>query len=587
MLICRQFHESEEALEDSSFEASDKSDSDDDHGFVLGLAKKPHFRYLHPPTEHIHQLWQIFIENVDPLTKIVHVPSLQPAIQKATTDIERGPRNFEALMFAIYAAAVMSLNDDECKRRLGEPREHLLSHYTSATKWALSQAKFMGTMNIVVLQALVLHLFSVRIFYGPRTVWTLTGVAIRIAEGIGLHRDAASLRAPPFEAEIRARIWWQLKMHDSRATELIGLAKFRGFDSGDDTCKPSANINDNELYPGMPSPATSSTKLTDMIFVVFKTELASFARRRGAKFREQEKNTNQLDDIAARSDQETKEDFIKDIEETLERKYLRYCDPSQPLQLLTMLVAQFSLNVVRFVAHHPRRWASQEQTPKSEQEYVWTISIALLEQHDTIQSDRRLQGFAWHAGYFLHWHVLIHVLDTLRAKPLMPDIHKAWRLVEATYRNNPDMISSLKKPIHVAVGNLCLNAFNAYEAALMHKGMNILDEPDYITKLRQQREAAKARRKARATRDPRFSLSEGDFNTNKPQQNSSFQSTNLDQENESDPFWLASGLNNNVYRTAGDIMSTDTDFMLAQDYNLENVTDQGIDWAQWDAWLDE
>lgn len=537
------------------------------------------------------------------------MPSLQPAIQKATTNIESVPRNFEALMFAIYAAAVMSLDDDECKRRLGGPRETLLSHYTSATKRALSRAKFMGTTSIVVLQALVLHIFSVRNLYGPRTVWTLTGVAIRIAEGIGLHHDGASLGVTPFEAEIRARIWWQLKMHDFRATELIGLAKFRGLNSDDNACKPPANINDNELWPGMSSPATGSTKITDMIFFVLKIELASFAKRGGAKVRRHEQHTDQLDDIAARSDQKTKDELIKDIEETLEEKYIRYCDPSEPLQLLTMLVARFTLHVVRFLTHHPRRWVNQEQTPKSEQEYVWKISVELLEQQDLIQSDRRLQGFAWYSAYYLQWHVLIHVLDTLRNKPLMSDVHKAWRLVEATYKDNPDMSSSTKKPIHVAVGNLCLKAFNAYEAALMRKGMTISHVPDYITKLRQQRQAARARRQARDARsmeaeaaksyeplavietrtrpDSIISPSKADSNTEKPQQTPSLKSTCLTQASESESFWLNDCLDDSLYGTSSDVMNLDTDFLLAQDYGLEDAADQSIDWAQWDAWLGE
>lgn len=34
-------------------------------------------------------------------------------------------------------------------------------------------------------------------------------------------------------------------------------------------------------------------------------------------------------------------------------------------------------------------------------------------------------------------------------------------------------------------------------------------------------------------------------------------------------------------------MNMDTDFLLAQDYNLEDATDQSIDWAQWDSWLGE
>ena len=528
-------------------------------------------------------------------------------MQRATSDIERVPRNFEALMFAIYAAAVMSLNDDECKRRFGEPHETLLSHYTSAAKWALSRAKFMGTNSIIVLQALVLHIFSVRNIGGPRTIWTLTGAAIRIAESMGLHRDGASLGVPPFEAEIRSRIWWQLKMHDFRAAELVGLAKFRGFNSDENTCQPPANINDNELYPGMTLPVTSSTKITDMTFLVFKTELAGFAKRNGAKFRLQEKNSNQLDDIAARSDERTKDAMIEEIEEILEGKYLRYCDPSKPLQLLTMLVARSSVNIVRFLTHHPRRWVSQAQTPKSEQEYVWKVSIALLEQQDIIQSDPRLRGFAWHAAYFQPWHVLIHVLDTLRAKPLAPESYKTWRLIEATYENNPDIISNTKKPIHVAVGNLCLNAYMAYEAALKQAGMNISPEPDYITKLRQQREAAKSRRKVRDARSREIavapnhipihyiemrkgpgsamSLPVGDFNTNEPQQNPSYFVTGLNQASEGEAFWLNGGLDDSLYGMSRDIMNMDTDFMLAQDF--EDATDQSIDWTQWDAWLGE
>jgi hypothetical protein len=105
---------------------------------------------------------------------------------------------------------------DECERRLGQDREKLLSYYVSATKWALSRANFMGTSSIVVLQALTLHLYTIRLSYGPRTVWTLTGVVVRIAKAMGLHRDGAELGLPPFEAEIRRRIWFQIKGHDFR-----------------------------------------------------------------------------------------------------------------------------------------------------------------------------------------------------------------------------------------------------------------------------------------------------------------------------------------------------------------------------------
>jgi hypothetical protein len=579
-------------LEDSSYDASDAGASEDDFGFVVGVVPKPNTRCPHPPNEHMHQLWQIFIENVDPLTKVVHVPTLQPAIKKATTEIGSVPRSFEALMFAIYSAAVMSLKDDECKRRLGEPRKTLLSRYTSATKAALSRAKFMGTTSIVVLQALMLHLLSVRDIYEPRTLWTLTGVAVRIAEAMGLHRDGASLGLPPFEAEIRRRIWWQLKMNDSRTAELSGLAKFQGFDANVNTSKLPANINDDELHPGMSSPAIESTKPTDMIFCVLRSELGSIAAAHAAKFRQLGKDGCLYDDYTSRNDMGEKEEFIKEVEEILETKYLRYCDPSQPLQLMTMLVARSALDVGRFITHHPRRWASQEQTPESERQYVWNVSIKILENYDVVQSTRQLQRFAWHTAFFLQWHAFIHVLDTLRANPLMPDAVKT------------------KKTTHRAVGNLCLKAFNAREAALMNEGKSIPRAPEYITNLRQQREAAKARSKARDVKskdteaipgydqpkangmrirpDSSTTLSRGHFESHEPQQNLSSQLTSFDQASDpvdSDVFWFTKAFGDDLLGTSSDIMNMDTDFMLAQDHSLGDTTGQTINWTQWDTWL--
>ena len=201
---------------DSSNDTSDPETSDDD--LVLSSRPKSKTRLRHPPPERIHQLWQIYIENVDPLMKVVHVPTIRPAIQKAASNLRNIPRSFEALMFAIYGAAIMSLRDDGCcEQRFGEPRKTLLSRYISATKAALSRAEFTGTLSLVVLQALVLHLFSVRDIYEPRVVWSLTGVAVRIAQVIGLERDGETLGLPPFEAEMRRRVWWILKSHDFRA----------------------------------------------------------------------------------------------------------------------------------------------------------------------------------------------------------------------------------------------------------------------------------------------------------------------------------------------------------------------------------
>lgn len=113
-----------------------------------------------------------------------------------------------------------------------------------------------------------------------------------------------------------------------------------------------------------------------------------------------ERNSSQWDLYASGSDNVEIDETFREVEEILETKYLRYCDPSQPLHLMTMLMARFAMSVVRFLTHHLRRSASVEQIPLSERQWVWEISIKLLDQHNMVQSNPQLKQFAWYAAYF-------------------------------------------------------------------------------------------------------------------------------------------------------------------------------------------
>ncbi|QKX58238.1 uncharacterized protein TRUGW13939_05359 [Talaromyces rugulosus] len=559
----------------------------------------PNTKPRHPPPEHIHQLWDAYMENVDPVTKVFHVPTIRPAIEKAAANTADIPRGFEALMFSIYSAAVMSLKDDECRQKFSEPRSDLRSRYICATKSALSRAKFMGTSNLVVLQALVLHLLSVRDVYEPRAVWSLTGVAVRIAQGMGLERDGEYLGLPPFETEMRRRLWWLLKTHDFRAAELCGLAKFRDLDTSADSTRWPANVNDDQLYPGMTSPATESNALTDMVFISLRDELAKFTVGRVTMYRRQGKHPSQWDLGASGNDKGEVDRACKQIEDIFETKYFRYCDPSQPLHLMTMLVGRFALNVIRFLKHHPRRWPSIEQTPLSERQLAWEISIKLLEQQSMMQSSPTLKRFSWQSAYFQQWHALIHVLDTLKLNPLIEDADKAWKTVRNIYENTPEMISDTKKPIYIAVGNLCLKAYADREAALQSRNVCLPPTPEFISQLHQQRDVLNSQRQVREAQARRLetpishsynehrklgpqpetditNLGHG-FGYANFQHGTASRSSTLSQTvdtTDDNSFWFNHGFEDS-HLYFDDVMKINPDLMLTQDHS----------WEQWDALL--
>ncbi|KIH93220.1 hypothetical protein SPBR_02649 [Sporothrix brasiliensis 5110] len=336
--------------------------------FIFANRPSPHgYRPEHPPLDMSRRLWQVYCENVDPLTKVLHMPTVKHAMENAFRDTPAVPRAFEALLFAVYAAAVMSLREDDCSKTLGEPRSVLLPRYLAATETALMRANVLGTTDIIVLQALLLYLLAVRDLHEPRAVWTLTGVAIRLAEGMGLDRDGLreSPPLPPFDVEMRRRLWWQLRVHDFRTAELCGRPKFQDLDVDSTLTAGStaalatqwpANVDDAALGPAMAGsplpPLGEASSATDAVFVAVKCELLRFTAARLSALRRQQIPGPSTNPWRLYTTSALDNDFA-DIEARLETRYLRYCDPSKPLHLMATLMARCAINILRFMTRHP------------------------------------------------------------------------------------------------------------------------------------------------------------------------------------------------------------------------------------------
>lgn len=119
----------------------------------------------HPSPVRIFRLWQTFLDNVNPLIKIFHAPTVQQTILDASGDLEKVSRPTEALMFSIYFIAVISMSNADCQSTFGEPRQGLVAKYCHAAQQALLNAKFLRSLNILTLQALVIYVVSCVLFY--------------------------------------------------------------------------------------------------------------------------------------------------------------------------------------------------------------------------------------------------------------------------------------------------------------------------------------------------------------------------------------------------------------------------------------
>ncbi|MCJ1353222.1 MAG: hypothetical protein MMC33_003207 [Icmadophila ericetorum] len=490
--VSEESRHNKDIIPDSDSEDEMDTPADDSTDFVLATTSSPNQTYvLHPSPDQILKLWQIFLTNVNPLTKIVHQPTLQQSIE-SIADIEHLPRGLEALMFAIYGAAVLSMRDGECQATFGESRSTLQSRYSLGARRSLTRARFMRSSDIMVLQALVIYLLTMRQDLDSRTLWTLSGVATRIAQGMGVHRDGTVLGLPPFETEMRRRLWWQINLLDFNATELSGFGAREEF-SWWNTKSPS-NVNDVDIWPDMKEPPVEKTGATEMIACLLGYEVCIFWQTKlvqmGMAGQDFTRAVRRWVDTATKPE---KDAWIDEFESSLEEKFLKYCDPSEPLHMMASMMARITCKIksMQIKAHRPRRYANKRDIPDSERQFLWTTSMSLIEADNMAHSYRSLQKFKWHTDVNFQWHALIYALGELIARPIGESKDDAWAQIEGIFKNHPNFISDHKRPLHIAIASMCLKAWRSRHKAQIEnpQGSSWLDTPPFILQLQKQREA--------------------------------------------------------------------------------------------------
>jgi hypothetical protein len=115
---------------------------------------------LHPEQVQIFRLWQIYLDNVNPLLKVTHTPTLQARIIDAASNVASIKPTLAALMFSIYCVSILSLGEDQCRTMFGSPRERLLTRYQFGCQQALRNCGFLRSGDRDCLTALYLYLVS-------------------------------------------------------------------------------------------------------------------------------------------------------------------------------------------------------------------------------------------------------------------------------------------------------------------------------------------------------------------------------------------------------------------------------------------
>lgn len=403
---------------------------------------------LHPPQAQVPFLWQIYVENIDPLVKILHVPTMSKNISNLRNNMKDIPPAMEALLFSIYYAAVTSMEPAEVLSSLGVEKSILINQFRFACEQSLAKADFLTSTDIVVVQAFALFLVLVRRHDETRFAWTLTAVLVRIAQSMGLHREGTSFTGlKPFEIEMRRRLWWALCVIDLRGAEDQGT-ELSIAEGSFDTRIP-LNINDVDINPESTDFPEERQGPTDTSFCLVRFEMCEYARKVFIAHSGIESSVqDNLGTIAER------EAMLESLHQRIESKYFRESldKDKHPLHWTAMTIHRLIMAKIRLMMYQPLLSNSvPEQVLSQEmQDRVFLAAVDLVEYTKVLNSDAKCRQWRWLFQTYTQWHAVAFVLVQVIRKPWSASIERGWQALSATFID-PGPTENTMVALHAAV----------------------------------------------------------------------------------------------------------------------------------------
>ncbi|MCJ1379801.1 hypothetical protein MMC17_002904 [Xylographa soralifera] len=421
----------------------------------------------HPTPQDATALWDIFYRRVHPVVKISFNWEIEPL--RATAIAPNGPNRLafpdHAFIFAVYLISVTSLSEDECSRLLGQPKSALFSDFQILCEQALAGSNFLGASDIATIQASTMYIIAGIERFNTRSLWSMMGAVVRNAERCGLHRDGTVLGLSPYETERRRRLWWQLQHLDIALGVKSGSVSLTLIAPWD--AKLPLNIEDEDIDPHMreaPKERQGLTSMSQCLWTYFILhEQRSFCRADGSKLG----FTWAADKSLSRAEKLV---LIDRIEAGLNQRYLQFCDPIRPLDVLIQILARSFVYCMRRLALHPL--AHDDRVSKLSEYHrkeLLDVCIQCLEYDVASHSSPSIKHFRWRFQGYFQWSALIYVLVEARRQFDTPEAERIWALLSDVYTANSSLSELQEDRRKSYVVELMIVAWRARENFLVER----------------------------------------------------------------------------------------------------------------------
>lgn len=295
--------------------------------------------------------------------------------------------------------------------------------YRLGLEHALADADFLNAPDLVLVQALTIFLCLVRRHESPRYVWMMTGLAIRMGQAIGLHRDGSHFKhLRPFDVEMRRRAWCLLCVLDVRASEDQGTDNTIARSSYD--TKLPLNINDTDIHPEKTETPVPREGITDMSFPLSLFEMCEVTKEMMAHIVKEDA-----------SGMEEQSRLLSEIFQKLDRGYLQYSVESGNVWYwVGVTIARLVMAKMTLLVYLPILFSSpSEQLSDQIRSKLLVAAIEVAEHNHALNAEQACRQWRWVYQTYTHWHAVVYILIEICRRPWSPLVERAWEALHSPW----------------------------------------------------------------------------------------------------------------------------------------------------------
>lgn len=307
----------------------------------------------------------------------------------------------------------------------------------------------------------------------------MLGVAIRIAERMGINSESALAKCSVLEAELRRRLWWSIVLFDTRISELASHNPVTLAPTWD--CRIPLNVNDFDLRPEMKEPPVVQGKSTDALFAVVRSELGEFVRHMMFHL---EFTSPALKPIFETVQSGLVPDVVRldTLENMIEDKYLKFCDPENPLHFMTIWWTRGYIAKCRIMEHHSRYSNLGVRQTDSQHDTAISHALRMIECNTKFAASPFTEGFLWLVALNFPFPAYVLIARDLRKRPTSEHAEQAWEVMSDNFEAWLDKDSN--GPFFTIFTKFILLAWEAREAALGELGESLMMPPRIVSTIR-------------------------------------------------------------------------------------------------------